>query len=1090
MFHASNRQEVLLHDLCERLQQAPLPPLRPETIVVPSRAMGRWLRLRLAERLGIAASLDLPVLGTFLARLAGSDPDDPFAREVLALRVFRLLGDGAGDAQLALPLRYCQDDPEQHKRWQLAERLAACFDAYQLYRPEVLAAWAAGEAGPSLPHADWQGHLWRLLLRDAGHGEIAPAAAPARRRRGDPTPALPFGGASAAAGPDPHRLRRIEALLDDEGWAAATLPPRLSLFATGPLPPPVVALLHRIAARVPVTGYLLLPTDQYFGDVQRPRNADAMDAPHALLAALGRQAREGCDVLLDSDPHGDGVTPLPCPDPGHDTALHVLQSDLLHVRQRTAGAGDPALRPWPLAADDASLRLHGCHSPLREMEVLRDQILDALEHEPGLRPADVLVLVPDIRTYAPFVQAVFGPLQDALPFQIADRSPALAQPMLATLLRVCALGRGPVTTSQVLHLLDEPALLRTFGLRPADRTACRDFLTRTRVRRWDPAASGPHSLELARARLLLGIATGPTDRLVLDLLPEADATLGRADVLGGLLDLVSALQQRWAGLGRPQTLGRLADELEQTLALFDAVSAEEREAADHVRQCARELRARADRARLREELSPAVFADLLAGMLEQFGEAAGSFAGGITFAALQPLRAVPARMLCLAGLSAEAFPRLGRAAPFDLLAAARRPGDRSVRDDDRHLFLEALLSARDRLHLTWVARSAKDDSECAPSAVVSELLEHLDRTCSGPGGRPAHETFFLQHPLQAFAGRYHTGTDPRLFTYARATPVSPVAAAPAEPGPFVADALPADGASTATTIELDDLVTFWRNPARAFCRRRLDLRLRRIDERDCDVEPFILHRLDQYQLDAAAVAARLRGDADPDALTKYRQRGLLPADGLAAPAFVGIDLNSAVMQARVGAPPRPEHATALGADFVVRGNLPMGPDGPIHFRPAKVGGKDQLRAWVHHLLWHAAAEQGAGPPVGDGRSRVLGTKESCWIERPGLPGDALRWLADLVAGYRLGLTRPLPFLEKSSHAWAKARHEDKDAAAAARRVWVPRQQSDNTHAPPGDSEDVDVQLCWRDQDVLAMAAFAAWAERIWLPLLGLLRPDD
>ena len=88
---------------------------------------------------------------------------------------------------------------------------------------------------------------------------------------------------------------------------------------------------------------------------------------------------------------------------------------------------------------------------------------------------------------------------------------------------------------------------------------------------------------------------------------------------------------------------------------------------------------------------------------------AAFLSGGITFCEHVPMRAIPFRVVCLLGMDDESFPRSSARASFDLMQNPRL-GDRNLRDDDRQLFLEALLSARDALLVTYVGQSAQDDS--------------------------------------------------------------------------------------------------------------------------------------------------------------------------------------------------------------------------------------------------------------------------------------------------------------------------------------------------------------------------------------------
>ncbi|MCD0217722.1 exodeoxyribonuclease V subunit gamma, partial [Enterobacter hormaechei subsp. steigerwaltii] len=76
---------------------------------------------------------------------------------------------------------------------------------------------------------------------------------------------------------------------------------------------------------------------------------------------------------------------------------------------------------------------------------------------------------------------------------------------------------------------------------------------------------------------------------------------------------------------------------------------------------------------------------------------AGFLRGGITFCSMVPMRSLPFKVICLLGLNDGDFPRNTKAAVFDLIAKHPAKGDRARRDDDRYLFLEALISAREIL---------------------------------------------------------------------------------------------------------------------------------------------------------------------------------------------------------------------------------------------------------------------------------------------------------------------------------------------------------------------------------------------------------
>ncbi|MGE3352457.1 MAG: exodeoxyribonuclease V subunit gamma, partial [Planctomycetota bacterium] len=850
-------------------------------------------------------------------------------------------------------------------------------------------------------------------------------------------------------------------------------------------------LLTRIAAHVEVVIYAPKATPHYYGDVRRDRSGRPRPrgSGHPLLAAWGAQSREFFDLLLDRDDGGAAEQPLEFEDPGTGTLLHALQSDLLHLHARHRSGDVP---PLPLAADDESISVHSAHGPLREMEILRDQLLHALQRDPTLRPSDVLVLLPNVQDHAPYVQAVFGPVQRLLPFHIADRSPAADLPVPALLLRVCALARGRFTAPELLLLLEEPALARRFDIARPDLLALRTWVHRTRIR-WgldgeqrkqdlglpaDDANTWRQGLE----RLLLGVATGPQDEPVLGLLPAADGSAGRALLLGRFLAFVDAIGATCRALGRPHTLQAWADLVDAFAAdLFDPQDDDERHGVLHLQAVARRLRDLHATTALREELQPAAFQAWLQDELQARGDSRGFLCGSITFAALRPMRAVPMRVLAICGLGDGAFPRRGQRPVFDLMQHDRRPGDRSVRDDDRQLFLDAVLAARDRLVLTWVGRSSKDNSECAPSPLVSELLEHLDLAFTPPRGfARARDAVLVDHPLQSFSPRYGA-EDPRLFTYADHARGRQVPAAPRPRVPAAAD----DGARV-ERVDFADLLRFWSHPPRWYCRNVLDVRFPREDDRDDDAEPFFLHNLDRYALVDGSVRARLLERGDPLQSGAVLQTGILPPGSLGRLTHAALALESTRFTARVAA----ERGTGRqpfvvrGDDYELHGEFEgLRPDALVLWRSTRVKNKDRLRAWLHHVAMCAAREQllaaRADAAVLPETTRLLGTDGR--IDAPPC-SPALPRLDVLVRGYRQCRRGVLPFPPNASAAYAETLDKWQDeerALAAARRIYEPARIERQSYQH--DLPDPCLELCFRDRDPIAEPEFVHWALQVFGP---------
>lgn len=1106
--YTSNRLEDLLEALAVHIGREPLPPLESETIVVPGQGLARWVQLRLAEFHGIAAGLRLPFPGAFLQQLSqhlASGPD-LFAKDVLAWRLWRLLGDPALQADLGPAARYCAVDPDGRKRFQLCERLAACFDDYQLYRDDLLLRAAAGGDLADLgPHGPWQARLWRALRRDADArltGESL-AEKPSRRskRPDNPTPWL-FPELAAAAEKTPlaatgHRLQQLRELLASKERARAVLPPRLSVFGTGTLPPAFLDLLRLAAAVVPVALFVPQPTPEYVGDV---RGRGDLAGDNSLLARLGTESREFADLLLDRHdrPRAAATHHLEIgtlaernTEQERTTLLHCLQQDIAEVKDRGRPGAPPELAAIPLAADDDSLRVHDCHSPQRELEVVRDQILAAFAADPDLEPHQILVLVPDIERYAPYAHAVFGPVAEHLPFHVADRSPVSELPLCASLFAALQLAQERLQVFDVLHLLEEPAVQRRFGLFASDLPILRHLCASAgirwgldgamRERQFRVPAFDENAWLPGLDRLLLGVATGPQDDLVAGLLPVADTTDGRDELLARFVHFAQALFARLQPLQRPHPLPVWADLLDELLqALYQPVSADDEAALAQVQRATANLRALANHARLIEPIAPIVLQDWLRSALQQASGARGFLAGAVTVAAMLPMRTVPSKYLFLCGLDDQSFPRRDQPAPFDLLAQQHRPGDRSLRQDDRQMFLDALLAARKHLHITFVGHSQKDDSECAPSVVLDELLDLVDRSFLPPDGFARPRDFVVvRHPLQPWSLRYRTGEDRRLFTYAR-DDLQRAAASATDEAPWCDRIVAPPEELQRRDLPLDRLQQFWKHPCRFFLLHTLRIRLRAEDDSDLDTEPFSVEGLDRWRLQDQLVRRVLRGDPAPrDPLARVRATGLLPVGGLGTAAFASVDTEAQEWLHEVLG-----HGTLVRAplrvelpDFTIAGELEgIGDQELVLARIARLKPKDHLRGWLLHLLIAVARDQGATHLPST--TRLIGKDKTLRL-RALSAAEAHQMLEPLLAGYRLGITTPLPFFENSSQLYGKLVHGDEDPETAlrrARRDWLPKSPGS---FPQGDSEDPDIALCFRGREPLDSPEFAAWAERIW-----------
>ena len=1073
--YTSNRMEQLVDGLAGVVARPLASPFARETIVVQSKGMQRWLSMELASRFGAWANGDFPFPNAFVWRLfrdliAGLPDKSPYDPAVLTWRVMGLLPamlgrpgfeplaaylgggakDGAGETA-ALPL--CASNTGL-KLFQLSEKIADTFDQYTLFRPELLSGWEAGRGD------DWQSALWREL--------VAQTDAPHRARVRDD----------------------FARMLLAPGFDRGLLPSRVSLFGVSYLPQFHLDVFALLARHAEVNLFLLSPCAEYWGDLvsareraRQPQSPEPGDEGNPLLSSLGRLGRDFSDTVLSLDApvlaQNDQYVPA-----GYGAMLHALQSDILLLRSPTDGL-------LPLSPADRSLRFHSCHSPMREVEVLHDQLLACLEEDPTLAPRDILVMTPDIETYAPMISAVFDGVEDVrqrIPYSIADRGIRRDGDAAEALLAILALPGGRFGVTSVLDILESPPVGRRFEISGNELETVRDWLVQTGVR-WgldeeDRARRGapPYRDNSWRAgldRLLLGFAMPDEGRLFAGILPFDGVEGEGASILGRFAEFVESLAAACRELERPR---RPEEWVATVRSLLDTLLAVDEEGAREMVAISRVLDDLVDcqrSAQFSGEVTLDMFRSWMAEQLEREDRGLGFLTGSGTFCAMLPMRSIPFRVIALLGMNDGAFPRQNRPPGFDLMARHPRRGDRSLRDEDRYLFLEAILSARDRLHISFVGQGIRDNAEIPPSVLVSELVDYVEarfevclgETSCSPSAEPvngegksetgqprgvATELVFVRHPLQPFSPAYFTGQR-ELFSYSMencAALREKFAGKRTDP-PFLSRPLP--DAPEFRDITIATLLRFFDNPVKFLLMNRLGIRLggaaAPLEER----EPFSLDHLDNYGLKQELVAACLEGGVMEDLLPVARGRGILPPARHGDLLFADLRREAAgfaeKVRARAGTmtflPPLEVELELEG--FRLSGRIAgIAPERLVRYRCARMKGKDQFRLWVEHLILNTVADP-AYP-----RESLLIMADRCITLSP--VADAGQQLANLLGWFRAGLSEPLRFFPETSLAYGAKGEWNPDRA---RRAW------EGSEFAKGEGEDPYLDLCFRREDPLA-----------------------
>lgn len=957
----SNRMEFLSAQLCALLATPSSDDIfAKELVLVHSPGMSQWLKLELTKTLGVCAQIDFPLPSSFIWSLYQQClPDVPeesaFNKPNMAWKLYELLPTKLNDEHYQALSTYLEDDEDGAKRFALCEKIADVFDHYLMYRPQWLATWQQGQDvldEVDISHAPWQPDLWRSLVARVEALQQSPY----------------------------HRANMHQALLDALAQGRVKLPPRICLFGISALAQTQLEIINALAEHTQVIIFLFNPSEHYWGDLVdektlakinsryrvKPQLDAALSSEHyyivgnPLLASWGKLGRDYLEQLIELD--GKWLDSFDA-DFSANLLGHLQQEVYNLAFKGQSLAQDPS---WfvsdegkiVLSEDDNSLRITNCHTQLREVECLHDHLLREFANDPNLTPKDVIVMMPDVGQYSAFIEAVFGGAKGAryIPYAIADLSIAQERPLLNALLALAHLPFSRFGLSELMDLLHIEAIRENFALTDNELEQCRVWLQSVGVK-W--GIDGTHKAqfnlptlelntwELGLKRLLLGIAT--TEQPFAGIYP-ADAVEGMAsDILSKLLTFIQALINARTELANNATL---AHKVEVMRAVVDTVFASNALNTNDLALIDRLLTnivKHHDNGDYRGEISQRVFANLLQQGVEDKGVGQRFLMGQINFCTLMPMRAVPFKKVCILGLNDADYPRNVQPIGFDLVPySKRRKGDRSRRLDDRYLFLEALLSARDSVYLSYIGRSSRDNSERVPSVLVSELCEYIDRCFTVDGVQtPPSEHFSDLHHLQPFHPQYYDdGGKWQSFN-----PIWALAnGSEQSEGAYQ----PVYEADMPQSVELIAVLNCAVRAQQYFYQNVLAVKIEEVGELSDDNEHFDVEPLARYQLLDELLQMHIQGQHIVD--EALYQRGVLP-QGVMAPLTLA-QLKSRVtplaqqVAMRIGS----EQPTLVEVDTTIEGVHIQGwlnniyANQQVFYRSASIKPKDRILGFIKHLF--------------------------------------------------------------------------------------------------------------------------------------------
>lgn len=1082
----SNQLETLNILLVHLIKSAPLEnPFTAETILVQSPGMSQWLKMELAKEFGIAANIQFPLPATFIWEMFSQVlPDVPkrsaFNKEAMTWKLVTMIPTLLDLDEFSPLKQYLSRDNSPLRLFQLAGKIADIFDGYLVYRPDWIAAWERDEPVVEIQgEHPWQPILWRHLY----HATVA--SGQSHYHRGNLYQAF------------------IEAV-ENGDVTPSRLPKRLFIFGITALPPRYLEALKALGEYIDISLMFANPCQHYWGEIRdhkylaslrrKPINLvkgsagiqvaaeisivkgsssldDTTDVLHieqvtgnSLLASMGKLGRDNLYLLsqLGLEEHEYFINP---PSLG---LLHHIQRDILNLEEHTRdNVVDNSRHKTGLIDQDSSVSFHSCHSPIREIEVLYDAMLSWFDQDPELQARDIIVMVADINAYSAAIEAVFGnaPYDRYIPFSISDRTTDHESPILNAFLQLLSLPQSRCLASELLELLETPSILQRFDISQDEFERARRWVDQTGIRWGLNRQSGQelgfdisenNTWQSGIERLLVGYAMADDVDLIhlsgQSYAPFIEIQGMGAELAGKLAHYIESIEHFRLALSGSHSIDEWRHILTALLDGFFHIGLEDDVALNAVRETISQLAQHLDDADYRSELDSEVIRYYFQSKLSTTRISQRFLAGQVNFCTLMPMRSIPFKVVCLLGMNDGTYPRSNPVDGFDLMHGRSRIGDRSRRDDERYLFLEAMLSARQRFYVSYIGQSIKDNTERLPSIFVSELLEYCqqnyvlngDEELASDDSAQRLAAFLVQHhPMVPYSPQAFSGAFP---SYAHEW--FPVAQRlesffPLESSRPLRDCL-AEFESP-LIMDLSELQAFWRHPAKYFFNRRLKVAFEANRVVVDDLEPFGFDSLASYGFREALIGNLVVNQTreSVDRLKQIKQaQGTLPSA-----AFGDIEFENHLDQARPIAQKVAQLTQQPLDDIAVDLTLyPFGDSRPVQlrgwltqryqtgmlrYRAGSLRSTDILQGWIEHVLLNLAHQQQSTYLIGYDKKNAV---EQVVFEPISDRQQAHHYIECLVNYVYSGLNQPLAYFPKTALAGIEASMKSMDNDAVRKKI--------------------------------------------------------
>ncbi|MEO5968105.1 MAG: exodeoxyribonuclease V subunit gamma, partial [Ferruginibacter sp.] len=596
---------------------------------------------------------------------------------------------------------------------------------------------------------------------------------------------------------------------------------------------------------------------------------DEVTIGNSLLTSWGKIIKDTYHLLFRNEDVINNYSDVGEKEPQTDTLLHKIQNDIFYNSHGiNSNIGSSQIKIESEELKDGSITINSCFTIAREVEVLYNYLVHLVDvKNENLSARDIVVMVSDIDSYAPYIKAVFENSRYKFRFTIADETFNSGDNLMNALASLLSFKSDDFKGENVMSLLEYSFLRSKFSIN--NLSLIRVVLDKANIRFGINGSVSDDTVYLSWKygiqKLIYSISMVGNEEYNFDELGYflIDVVEGEdANEIIRFLYFVNQLIDYVEERNNIRTLSQWVKYTEETIENFlwqtsDSVT-EEYDILMKLLEGFNSVQKFVE-----EPVKYEVFSRMFIKHLSSETRNSAFANGGITFCSLIPMRSIPFKVVALLGLNFDKFPRKDTDLSFNLIKNEARRGDRSTKDNDKHLFLETLLSAKNYLYISYIGQNVADNTVFPPSILLDELVDYIDSAIEKDKNKSiSAQSMITRHPLHSFSSKY--GNETEFYNYLQLNPENEIDIFGRQREEKIID----------NNINIENFLSFFKNPFKYYYNNVLDIRYSNDDELLPETEVFALDALEEWKL--KNVLLKRFENSKEEIENEWMKKGLLP----------------------------------------------------------------------------------------------------------------------------------------------------------------------------------------------------------------------